>query len=181
MSESFGVWDKGTGSIVYVDPPKLKRNLLSRDTLLSEVPAEWLREVEWRVHRPYGWGNCWFIWSRGHGKQNYDPEMGGEPDTWPSNPMFNVMVWNRGDAKWESKLVRVRPWLAEIFFEWDPKEPLVQFNGYRSKQGKEIILPARSDWEVGLACGNDACINPAHFKFEQSKRVQTSARWRRRT
>lgn len=180
MSEPFGVWNAKTESIVYVDPPKLRMNLLTRDTPLGEVPPEWSREVEWRVHRPYGWGNCWFIWSRTRGKQHYDAELNGEPTTWPENPMCSVQVWNRNALRWESKSVRIRPWIANIFYEWDSKEPLVQLNGYRTGSGKEVILPARSDWEVAMVCGNDACINPAHFRFEQSRRVDSSARWRRR-
>lgn len=71
---------------------------------------------------------------------------------------------------WQNRVVRARPWIAQIFYEWDGLEdPASGFvEGFtRSDTGIRVTFEhPRSHWQVTMACKDDRCINPAHMTFQ---------------
>lgn len=151
---------------------------------MGEVPAEWMEEVEWRINRPFGWNACWYLGVRRMAK---GLAMLEDHRPYPKNPEMSVKILLPKKG-WVSKVVKARPFIAQIFFEWDGIESWGQnyVSGYlHHRPNKHGVYKRvqqekpRSHWEIKMTCGDDACINPQHFKFEPIPAVQ--GRKRRKT
>lgn len=169
MSDVIGVWSEREQRLLLSHPPKLKRNLIGSHTPLGEVPPEWLAEVEWRVSRPLGFDGCWYLATRRRSasvRRSDDQQW-----TFKSNPQMRVMEFVAG-VGWKNEVVRARPWIAQMFYEWDGiEDPASGFvSGFkRADTGTEVRFEKpRSHWQVTMACKDDRCINPAHMTFQPS-------------
>lgn len=167
MSQLIGVWSEREQKLLWSRPPKLKRNLIGAHTPLSEVPPEWLAEIEWRVSRPLGFDGCWFMTTRQRPRSVRT--KGDQQFEFKENPLIRVMVFYERQG-WKNEVVRARPWIAEIFYEWDGLEdPSAGFvEGFtREDTGTRVHFEhPRSHWQVKMACKDTRCINPAHMTFQ---------------
>lgn len=141
--------------------------MIGPHTPLSEVPLEWLAEIEWRVARPLGWNDHWYITPRD--RKNEQTRDAAMQTTWQENPRIRVKEYVEGKG-WRSKQVRARLYIAEMFFEWDGIEDPAHghVSGYKHpKYGKNVVIEKpRSHWECSMTCGDPRCINPMHIGFK---------------
>lgn len=78
--------------------------------------------------------------------------------------MLSVQVFDV-DRGWQTKKVRARTFIADIFFEWAPEPPRYS-KGYKRGDRTIAVEKPRSIWLVKTSCHDDRCINPMHFVFD---------------